>query len=112
MPNYPQVSYGYANYAQQHPQYVVAPAQKSWIAALLLCFFFGGFGVHNFYTGHVGRGIVQLSLCILGWATVWIVGLGLILLIPLYLWLFIEFVLLLVGGGGYGRDASGIPLHK
>lgn len=33
---------------------------KSWLAALLLCLFFGVLGVHRFYTGRVGSGIAQL----------------------------------------------------
>jgi TM2 domain-containing membrane protein YozV len=34
--------------------------QKSKIAAALLAFFLGGFGVHKFYLGRVGWGIVYL----------------------------------------------------
>jgi TM2 domain-containing membrane protein YozV len=33
---------------------------KSWIATLLLCFFFGVLGVHRFYVGKVGTGILML----------------------------------------------------
>ena len=33
---------------------------KSWIAALLLCFFVGALGVHRFYVGKVGTGILML----------------------------------------------------
>jgi TM2 domain-containing membrane protein YozV len=33
---------------------------KSWIAALLLCFFLGSLGVHRFYVGKVGTGILML----------------------------------------------------
>lgn len=43
----------------------VPPAQfsatdKRILPAFLLCFFFGVFGVHRFYVGKVGAGIVQL----------------------------------------------------
>ena len=38
----------------------VATGSKSWVAALLLCFFFGVLGVHRFYVGKVGTGILQL----------------------------------------------------
>jgi len=37
----------------------VNPPRK-WLVALLLCFFLGGFGVHRFYVGKVGTGILWL----------------------------------------------------
>ena len=37
-----------------------ATGPKSWIAALLLCFFVGVLGVHRFYVGKVGTGILML----------------------------------------------------
>lgn len=33
---------------------------KDWFTTLLLCLFLGVLGVHRFYTGHVGIGIVQV----------------------------------------------------
>jgi TM2 domain-containing membrane protein YozV/ribosomal protein L40E len=36
---------------------------KSRIAAALLAFFLGGFGIHRFYLGHIGLGIVYLLFC-------------------------------------------------
>jgi len=33
---------------------------KKWIAALLLCIFVGGLGIHRFYLGYTWQGIVQL----------------------------------------------------
>lgn len=38
----------------------VASNGKSRIAAALLAFFLGGFGVHKFYLGRVGQGILYL----------------------------------------------------
>ena len=35
-------------------------SDKSWIAALLLCIFVGGLGIHRFYVGKVGTGILYL----------------------------------------------------
>ena len=37
--------------------------QKSRIVAALLAFFVGGFGIHKFYLGRVGWGIVYLLFC-------------------------------------------------
>lgn len=33
--------------------------------AVLLCFFLGGLGIHDFYMGYVGKGILQIILSIL-----------------------------------------------
>jgi len=35
-------------------------SEKSNVVALLLCFFLGFLGVHRFYVGKVGTGILQL----------------------------------------------------
>lgn len=70
-----------------------APAEgKSWIAALLLCFFFGFVGAHRFYTGHTGIGIAQLLT--LG-------GCG--------IWALVDFIIIIVGGF---KDSKGNPLVK
>ncbi len=41
----------------------VAKSESNWIAALLLCVFLGGLGVHRFYVGKVGTGILMLLTC-------------------------------------------------
>lgn len=68
----------------------VARSSKSWLAALLLCLFFGGAGFHRFYVGKIGTGF--LFLFTFGWC-----GLG---------WL-IDLISILSGNF---RDQYGLPL--
>ena len=46
--------------------------EKNWIVAVILSWFFGIFGAHRFYTGHIAIAIIQLftlgGLCI--WAMI------------------------------------------
>lgn len=56
-------------------------SQKSYFTSLLLCFFLGALGLHRFYVGKKGTGI--LMLLTLG-------GLG--------IWQVIDFALILFGG--------------
>ncbi len=55
-------------------------APKSKIVAALLCFFFGVLGVHRFYVGKIGTGILQLVT--FGGAGIWVL---------------IDFIMILVG---------------
>jgi TM2 domain-containing membrane protein YozV len=43
---------------------------KSWIAAVLLCFFLGTLGIHRFYLGYIWQGVVQLLT--LGGFGIWV----------------------------------------
>ncbi|MCB1081947.1 MAG: TM2 domain-containing protein [Chlamydiia bacterium] len=36
---------------------------KSFVAAILLCFFLGSLGIHRFYVGKIGTGILMLFTC-------------------------------------------------
>ncbi len=35
-------------------------SEKGFVAAILLCFFLGTFGVHRFYVGKIGTGLLML----------------------------------------------------
>lgn len=50
------------NYAQPFPgqPYVQPNLPKSWFVTLVLAIFLGAFGVHRFYTGKIGTGILML----------------------------------------------------
>ncbi len=54
---------GWSAQAQYNPAFNPAWPVKSKIVAGVLAFFLGGLGVHKFYLGHIGSGIVYLLLC-------------------------------------------------
>ncbi len=62
------------------------------VPAALLCFFLGGLGVHRFYVGKIGTGILMIFT--LG-------GLG--------IWLIIDFVMILTGSF---KDKEGKDLDR
>ncbi|MEI6052520.1 MAG: TM2 domain-containing protein [Opitutaceae bacterium] len=70
----------------------VNPSGRTMVAAALLCFFLGFVGVHRFYTGKVGTGI--LMLLTLGGCGVWTI---------------IDFIMILTGSY---RDGDNQPLTK
>ena len=74
-------------------QFVVTPGERSphsWIAALLLCFFLGGLGIHRFMVGKVGTGIAMIFT--LG-------GFG--------IWTLVDFIMICIGSF---RDIQGREL--
>ncbi|WJY72584.1 TM2 domain-containing protein [Corynebacterium auriscanis] len=99
--------YGYGVPSQVPPGY----NQKNWVVALLLAFFLGSFGAHNFYLGRTGRGSIQLAMTLLSWLTV-IILIGFVGLAIVGIWVFVDFLLILTGSGGYDRDSNGFPLER
>ena len=77
----------------QRTQMLFEANRKSAGVAYLLLLFLGYFGAHRFYAGNTGSAVAQLIMGILGWLTIWAMGLGLILLVPLGIWLFIDLFL-------------------
>ena len=71
------------------------PQAKSKMAAGLLGIFLGGWGVHNFYLGYVGKGVAQIFV------TLFTCGIGAI-------WGLIEGILIL--SGSINTDAEGNEL--
>ncbi|MCR4315139.1 MAG: NINE protein [Planctomycetes bacterium] len=69
-----------------------AESERSWLVALLLVLLVPGLGVHRFYTGHIGLGIIYLITC---------GGLG--------IWWIIDIIL--IATGSY-TDVDGKPLRR
>ena len=51
------------------PTQQTSSSEKGYVATLLLCFFLGGLGVHRFYVGKIGTGI--LMILTLGGLGIW-----------------------------------------
>lgn len=71
--------------------------QKSKLVAVLLAFFLGGFGIHDFYLGYNKNGIIKIVLTVCTG-----VGGG--------IWALIDFIRLLTGS--INTDANGVELKK
>ena len=107
-PGYEQAAYAAGQQAYGQPAYgqpaygqpFAAGAPKQWIVAVILAFFLGTLGVHNFYLGYTTKGIIQLVLTI----TV----IGIFVSGP---WALIDFIMLIMRSGSYATDAQGQPLQ-
>ena len=82
---------------------------KSRLATTLLALFLGVFGAHRFYAGKVGTAIVMLILGLIGFFTVWLFSIGLIFIIAVSIWAFIDFIFAVAGRF---EDDRGLPIQK
>ena len=89
------------------PAVGISPMSR--LATSLLAIFLGQFGAHRFYVGKTGTAVVMLILGIVGWATIWIFGLGLLFLIPVHIWAIIDFIFAVVGKM---TDSQGLLIEK
>ncbi|MGH3729184.1 MAG: TM2 domain-containing protein [Micromonosporaceae bacterium] len=71
---------------------VNATGTKSWLVTTLLCFFLGSLGVHRFYVGKIGTGILML-------VTIGAFG----------IWTLIDFIMILIGKF---TDKQGLELQR
>ena len=85
---------------------VVSP--KSKMTAALLAFFLGSLGIHRFYAGKIGTGIVLLLLTIIGYVTIFVV-VGYFLLSAVGIWVLIDFIMILMGKF---KDKNGLLITK
>ena len=97
-----QSPYGQPQGAYDQPAYgqPVVGAPKQWIIALLLAFFVGALGIHNFYLGYTAKGVIQLIL------TITLIGAPIAAI-----WALIEFIMIVARSGSYAYDAQGQPLQ-
>ncbi len=70
---------------------VAEKSQKGFVPTLLLALFLGGLGIHRFFVGKIGTGILQLIT--LG-------GLG--------IWALIDVIMIIVGSF---KDKAGLPIR-
>ena len=92
---YPVTTPNYPTFANGKPAVDTAGrpiSPKSRLAAALLAWFLGVIGIHRFYVGKVGTGILQILT---------FGGLG--------IWALIDFIMILVGSF---KDKDGLPLYN
>lgn len=82
-------------------------SSRSKLAAALLCFFFGGIGIHRFYMGYTGAGITMAVLTVVGTLTTAIL-VGLVPLFIVGIWTIVDFFRILFGSL---PDAQGLPMR-
>ena len=82
--------------------------KRSMTAAYLLWFFLGQFGGHRFYNGKTGSAVAILLLSIFGIILLAAYGLGLLLLIPVWIWVLADAFLI----PGWIRNHNNLLVHQ
>lgn len=90
-------SCGFATVPANTAAPVVGGEPKSKLVAVLLAFFLGGIGIHDFYLGYTKNGIIKIVLSVCTG-----VGGG--------IWALVDFIRLLTGS--LHTDANGVELKK
>jgi TM2 domain-containing membrane protein YozV len=67
-------------------------SEKGFVPMILLCFFLGGLGVHRFYAGKIGTGLLML---------VTFGGFG--------IWTIVDFIMIVTGNF---KDGDGMPVKS
>lgn len=96
------------NWTSQPALYGEHYSRRSRIVAGLLQLFFGWHGLGRFYLGYYNLGAVQLTLGLVGLATTLLCYVGLVILVPLTIWVEIEACMMLAGAM---RDSDGYRLR-
>ena len=65
--------------------------EKTFVAAILLCLFLGGFGAHRFYVGKNGSAIAILCLCLGGILTFGLTS------IAASIWVLVDLIKIIIG---------------
>ena len=76
----------------------------------MLSAFLGTWGAHNFYLGYRNRAITQLVMTLVGYLTAVFV-VGFVLLGAVSIWVFVDFIRILLRSGEYGYEANGVPIE-
>lgn len=87
------------------PHYGVSP--KSKVVGVLLAFFLGTLGLHDFYMGRPGRGVAKIGLLLFSAIPL----IGFLTGVPLGIWVLVDLVSIIGGFGTYRTDGQGRPLN-
>ncbi|WP_075893003.1 TM2 domain-containing protein [Actinomyces provencensis] len=105
-----QATYGQPGGQQAYGQVVPGVLPKNMVVAVLLALFLGTLGIHNFYLGYTQKGVIQLVLTVVGWATSWLL-VGLVAVLAVAVWVIVDIIQIATRQGPYVTDANGIPLQ-